>query len=120
MKNVMKGGFTHVRHVKDPAFDNGNGEKVKCPFTLVTRLNDDQTVTYKVGFCSRNEKNYVKKKGIESALKSPYEFIVPIEKVSFIGINQAVIFDLIVNHRSIMPNAHYRWTCAYVKMNKNG
>lgn len=105
-QNVTKQpDFTHVRHLKDAGYVNGAGEAVSTPFTLVTKL-EDGVVYYKVAFCSRNEKNYVKKKGVQVALDSEHTFSVPIEEATFEVIESAVIADLVMNRRDIMPRAH--------------
>lgn len=106
----MKTSFDHVHHFKDFGYFNGDGNFVPTRMTVVSHLNDDNTVEYKVGFCSRNEKNFCKKDGREAAYRSEHVFKTePVEEATHNHILDSIIDDLFYNRQDKMPNAHRRF-----------
>ena len=104
---------THIKHLKELAYINGANEVVPTRMTILSRI-DDRTLSYQVAFCSRNEKQYVKKIGVEVAKSNP---VFTVELSDRIEINnhkiyETIMLDIMENRKEmkdegLMPNAHF-------------
>lgn len=104
---------THVKHLKELAYVNGANEVVPTRMTILSRI-DDRTLSYQVAFCSRNEKQYVKKIGIDVAKTNP---VFTIELSDTIELTNHKLYELIMldimdsrndlRSEGLMPNAHF-------------
>lgn len=95
--------MTHVHHLQHAGYYNGEGKFVPARMTILSEVKGDE-VHYQVAFCSRHDQ-YNKKVGRELAAKAPV-FSTKIPEKTFAAISDAVIVDLVTNHKDVMPNIH--------------
>lgn len=102
--------FTKAHHLQDAYIINGEGEKIKTRFTIISRLIEDDVV-YQVSFCSHTEKQFNKKVGVAEARKAP-EWSFPISVIedhNHVEIMNAIATDIVENHLDEVPKHHRRW-----------